>query len=74
MSKKNHKEKVNKSKGNSGNSQGPDSVSARDGSHYTKKGKLKSDFYEPELLRLQEEMVKIQYWVKEKNLRVVIVF
>jgi len=42
--------------------------------HYTKKGKLKTAFYEKELLRLQEEMVKIQYWVKEQNLRVVIVF
>ena len=42
--------------------------------HYRKNGKLKSSFYETELLRLQEEMVKIQYWVKEQNLRVVIVF
>ena len=42
--------------------------------HYTKNGKLKNNFYEKELLRLQEEMVKIQYWVKEQNLRVVIVF
>ncbi|NCF67004.1 MAG: polyphosphate kinase 2 [Chloroflexi bacterium] len=41
--------------------------------HYTKNGKLRSSFYEKELLRLQEEMVKIQYWVKAQNMRVVIV-
>jgi polyphosphate kinase 2 len=41
---------------------------------YTKKGKLRSQFYEEELLRLQEELVKLQYWVKEKGLRVVIIF
>jgi polyphosphate kinase 2 len=74
MSKKHHGKKANKSKGKSGNSQNPDSVSAIHESHYTKKGKLRFDFYESELLRLQEEMVKIQYWIKEQNLRVVIVF
>ena len=41
---------------------------------YTKRGKLRTDYYEEELLRLQEELVKLQYWVKEKGLRVVIVF
>ena len=41
---------------------------------YRKNGKLQNDFYESELLRLQEELVKIQYWVKETGLRVVIVF
>ena len=41
---------------------------------YTKKGKLRVDYYETELLRLQEELVKLQYWVKEHKLRVVIVF
>jgi polyphosphate kinase 2 len=41
---------------------------------YTKKGKLSNKFYEAELTRLQEELVKLQYWVKEKGLRVVIVF
>ena len=74
MSKNHHKKKVKQSKGNSGNVQNPDFVSAKDRSHYTKNGKLMSDFYETELLRLQEEMVKIQYWVKDQNLRVVIVF
>ncbi len=41
---------------------------------YKKNGKLQNDYYESELVRLQEELVKLQYWVKEKGLRVVIVF
>lgn len=43
-------------------------------SHLTRKGKLKRTFYESELSRLQEELVKLQYWVKEHGLRVVILF
>ncbi len=39
-----------------------------------KNGKLKSNFYEQELVRLQEELIKLQYWVQEKGLRVVILF
>jgi polyphosphate kinase 2 len=41
---------------------------------FTKKGKLKEDYYLGEMLKLQEELVKLQYWVKEKGLRVVILF
>ena len=41
---------------------------------YRKNGRLTTEFYEHELGRLQEELVKLQYWVKEKGLRVVIVF
>lgn len=41
---------------------------------YKKNGKLENEFYESEMLRLQEELVKLQYWVKEKGLRVIIVF
>lgn len=41
---------------------------------YKKSGKLKNSFYEAELARLQEELVKLQYWVKEKELRVAVVF
>lgn len=40
----------------------------------TPSGKLKKAFYEQELSRLQEELVKLQYWVKEKRLRIVIIF
>jgi len=43
-------------------------------SYLKKSGRLKSDFYEQELLGLQEELVKLQYWVKEKGMRVIIVF
>ncbi|MFQ5398328.1 MAG: polyphosphate kinase 2 [Anaerolineae bacterium] len=41
---------------------------------YNKKGKLKTRFYEKELARLQEELIKLQYWVVEKGLRVIIIF
>jgi polyphosphate kinase 2 len=39
-----------------------------------KKNKLSKQEYETEMERLQGELVKLQYWVKEKGLRVVIVF
>ncbi|WP_374687080.1 polyphosphate kinase 2 [Promineifilum sp.] len=42
--------------------------------HLTQKGKLKEDYYETEMLKLQEELVKLQYWVKEKGLRVIVLF
>ena len=41
---------------------------------YSKNGKLKDSYYEAELARLQEELVKLQYWVKEHGLKVVILF
>ena len=41
---------------------------------YTKKGKLRSDYYESELTRLQTELVKLQYWVKQEGLRMVCLF
>jgi polyphosphate kinase 2 len=41
---------------------------------FTRKGKLKEDYYLAEMLKLQEELVKLQYWIKEKGLRVVILF
>jgi polyphosphate kinase 2 len=36
--------------------------------------KLSTKEYEAELARLQGELVKLQYWVKEKGLRVIVVF
>ena len=39
-----------------------------------KKTKLSKQEYEAELERLQGELVKLQYWVKKKGLRVVVVF
>ena len=41
---------------------------------YTKRGRLKKDVYEAELARLQEEMVKLQYWVHNRGLKVLIIF
>lgn len=41
---------------------------------YRKNGKVKKRYYEAELARMQEELVKLQYWVKEKGLKVVILF
>ncbi len=41
---------------------------------YRKSGKLTTKYYEAELARMQEELVKLQYWVKEKGLKVLIIF
>ena len=39
-----------------------------------KKPKLTKKFYEKELRRLQQELVKLQEWIKLKGLRVVVIF
>ena len=46
----------------------------RKASMYKKSGKLKRKVYESELVRLQEELVKLQYWVRERKLRLVVIF
>ena len=38
------------------------------------KGKLSNKAYEAEIFKLHAELVKLQHWVKEKGLRVVVVF
>lgn len=43
-------------------------------SKFTKSGRIAKWFYEEELARMQEELVKLQYWVKEKGLKVLIIF
>jgi polyphosphate kinase 2 len=50
------------------------SVPGKEEARFTRKGKLKEDYYLGEMLKLQEELVKLQYWVKEKGLRVVVLF
>jgi polyphosphate kinase 2 len=45
-----------------------------DDDRYTDDGVLKKNHYKRELNRLQEELVKLQYWVKEEGLRVCVVF
>lgn len=47
---------------------------ALDPERYNKKGRLKKSFYEAELARLQEEFVKLQYWVSDRGLKVLIIF
>lgn len=37
-------------------------------------GKLSKKFYEKELQRLQIELVKLQEWVKQEGLKVVVIF
>lgn len=42
--------------------------------NYSKEGRLKKGFYESELARLQEELVKLQHWVAETGMKVLIIF
>jgi polyphosphate kinase len=46
----------------------------RDEPIYSKSGKLKKKIYNKELVRLQEELVKLQYWIKDQGLKVVVIF
>ena len=39
-----------------------------------KPAKLKKKHYERELAKLHHELVKLQYWVKDQGLRIVIIF
>lgn len=41
---------------------------------YTQDGRLKKRYYEHRLAELQEELVKLQYWVHQHKLRVLIIF
>lgn len=41
---------------------------------YNKKGKISTAFYEAEIENLQKELLKLEYWVKEKGLRIVLIF
>jgi polyphosphate kinase 2 len=41
---------------------------------YTSSGKLKSAHYNRELAILQQELVKLQYWIKEQGLKVCVIF
>jgi polyphosphate kinase len=41
---------------------------------YKKDGRLKNRFYEAELARLQEELVKLQYWARDSGLRLMVLF
>ena len=41
---------------------------------YKESGKLRKEFYEEELSRLQNELAKLQRWIREKELKVVVIF
>ncbi|OQX60770.1 MAG: polyphosphate kinase 2 [Anaerolinea sp. 4484_236] len=41
---------------------------------YAKNGKILNDYYEQELAKLQGELVKLQYWIKNQGLRVIVIF
>lgn len=45
-----------------------------DPSMYSMSGKLKKSIYDEELAHLQEELVKLQYWIKERGLKVCVLF
>jgi polyphosphate kinase len=51
-----------------------DLINGRRRPKYGKKGKLAERYYQQELTALQEELVKLQYWVKHESLRIAIVF
>lgn len=44
------------------------------GKIYNKKGIVRVSHYEKELARLQEELVKLQYWIKDQGLKVCVIF
>jgi polyphosphate kinase 2 len=50
------------------------SVSQEREPHTSKNGKLDRVYYEAELLKLQIELVKLQEWVRQEGLRVVVIF
>ena len=41
---------------------------------YKKNGKLRKDYYESELTRLQNELAKLQRWIRTQELKVVVIF
>ena len=51
-----------------------DTSNCSEDSHNDKKPKLARKFYEEELYKLQIELVKLQEWIKEKGLKVVVIF
>ena len=42
--------------------------------NYTSSGRLKKKIYEERLRELQEELVKLQYWVHEHGLKLLVIF
>jgi polyphosphate kinase 2 len=57
-----------------GNKQAKKSKNGKAGDSAPGPNKLPRNRYEEELFRLQEELVKLQYWIKDQGLKVVVVF
>jgi len=72
MGKKKDKKKcVKPSAGDSGKNA---SKKTLDPAHYHSNGEIRNKFYEKELERLQLELIKLQEWIKDKGLKVVVLF
>jgi polyphosphate kinase 2 len=85
---KDSRESRNKRKKNQRNGKDRDGHALRDGADIGVEETLTSDllhrpepreklprkFYEKELARLQEDLVKLQYWIKDQGLKVVVIF
>ncbi|MEI2714135.1 MAG: hypothetical protein V9G04_12800 [Nocardioides sp.] len=41
---------------------------------YKKDGRLRADFYDAEMERLQEQLVLLQYWIQRQGLKVLVIF
>jgi polyphosphate kinase 2 len=41
---------------------------------YDENGVITTEFYEQELRRLQTELIKLQYWIRDQRLRVIVLF
>ena len=51
-----------------------DAVSQARDPRYKPSGKLRKEFYESELARLQNELAKLQRWIRTEKLKVVVIF
>ncbi|MFC2031076.1 polyphosphate kinase 2 [Chloroflexota bacterium] len=51
-----------------------DTATGKRAKKYRKNGKLTERYYLHELVQLQEELVKLQYWIRETGLKVAILF
>lgn len=72
--KKAEKAKARKSEAEEGKTESQTDESNAEKSETKKDKKLSKKVYKKELERLQEELVKLQYWVKNKGLKVVVLF
>ena len=74
--KKDKKSKPAKAKqnGKENDKKKPENKPAKPGESGEKRKKLNKKYYERELVRLQVELVKLQEWIKDQELKVVVLF